>query len=204
MKLHDSRVLPSPRRVRIFLAEKGIGDVEYRQVDVPGGEARKADFLALNPAGEVPVLELEDGTAISETAAICRFFEDLRPEPPLFGNTAQEKATVEMWLRRLEDGLMGAVASYFHHATPGLGDEGRYRNREWGEKSREKAKATMGQLDRQLAGQSFVAGDHFSVADIVALCAIDFADVCKIDQPEGAANLRDWYQRVSSRPSATA
>lgn len=204
MKLHQFDAFPSPRRVRIFLAEKGIDDMEYVPVDVPGGEARRQAFLAKNPLGEVPVLELDDGTFISETTAISRFFEALKPAPALFGTTAQQMAVIEMWQSRLETGLMGAVSAYYHHATAGFGALESYQNRAWGEKSRERAIATMGLLDRELGGGEFVAGDDYSIADITALCAIDFAAHCGIGLPADTPRLNAWHARVSARESASA
>ncbi len=204
MKLYQSNSLPSPRRVRMFLAEKGIDDVELIDVDVAGGAAREPGFLARNALGEVPVLELDDGGHIGEAAAISRYFEELFPAPALFGATPEDKGRVEMWLRRIETGLMGAVAAYYHHATPGFGDSGRYRNREWGENSRERATNTMRLLDGALGAEDFVAGATFSVADIAALCALDFAITCGIEIPSGANNLRAWHERVSLRESAAA
>ncbi len=204
MKLHQSDSLPSPRRVRMFLAEKGIEDVEMVAVDVAGGAAREPGFLARNPLGEVPVLELDDGGHIAEVTAISRYFEELRPSPSLFGATPEDKARVEMWLRRIESGLMGAVAAYYHHATPGFGDAGRIRNREWGENSRERATSTMRLIDDALGGRDFIAGADFSAADIAAVCAIDFAIACGIEIPREADDLRAWHDRVSRRASAAA
>ncbi len=204
MKLYQSNSLPSPRRIRMFLAEKGIENVEMVDVDVVGGEAREPEFLERNSLGEVPVLELDDGGHISEVTAISRYFEEIRPFPDLFGGTPGDKARVEMWLRRIESGLMGAVAAYYHHATAGFGDAGRYRNREWGESSRERATATMHLLDRALGTADFVAGATFSAADIAALCAIDFAIALGIEIPSGADNLWAWHERVSRRRSAAA
>jgi glutathione S-transferase len=204
MKLYEFDGFPSPRRVRVFLAEKGIDGVESVQVDVPGGEARQQPFRSMNPLGEVPVLELDDGTCIGETTAISRYFEELQPEPALFGATTTEKALVEMWQRRMESGLMSAVLTYFHHATAGLGPLETYQNRDWGENNRECALATMQLLDKQLEGRRFVVGDSFSIADITGLCAMDFADYCEIDVPDELTNLRAWHHRVSSRPSAAA
>ena len=204
MKLYQSNSLPSPRRVRMFLAEKGIDDVELVAVDVAGGAAREPGFLARNALGEVPVLELDDGGHIGEAAAISRYFEELLPSPALFGATPEDKARVEMWLRRIESGLMGAVAAYYHHATPGFGDSGRYRNREWGENSRQRAIATMHLIDGALGARAFIAGAEFSVADIAALCAIDFAIAVGIEIPGEAGDLRVWHDRVSRRDSAAA
>ena len=204
MKLYQSNSLPSPRRIRMFLAEKGIENVEMVDVDVEGGEAREPEFLERNSLSEVPVLELDDGGHISEVTAISRYFEEIRPFPDLFGGTPGDKARVEMWLRRIESGLMGAVAAYYHHATAGFGDAGRYRNREWGENSRERATNTMRLLDGALGAEDFVAGATFSVADIAALCALDFAIACGIEIPSGANDLRAWHERVSLRESAAA
>jgi glutathione S-transferase len=204
MKLYEFDGFPSPRRVRVFLAEKGFDAFESVQIDVPGGEARQEPFRSKNPLGEVPVLELDDGTCIGETTAISRYFEELQPEPALFGTTATEKAVVEMWQRRLESGLMGAALTYFHHATAGLGPLETYQNRDWGEKNRERTVATMYLLDKHLEGRTFVAGDNYSIADVTGLCAMDFAAYCKIDVPVELANLQAWYNRVSSRPSASA
>ncbi len=204
MRLYEFNGFPSPRRVRIFLAEKEIDGVEFVEVDVPGGEARREPYLSKNALGEVPVLELDDGSCISETTAISRYFEEVKPEPALFGTTPAEKAAVEMWQRRVEGGLMATVSTYFHHATRGLGTLETYQNKEWGEKSGERAVASMHLLDTQLEDKAFIAGDGFSIADITALCAIDFARDCGIDVPSDAANLRAWYDRVSSRQSASA
>lgn len=204
MKLHEHDGLPSPRRVRMFLAEKGIDRIESVTVDVPAGEARREAFLAKNALGEVPVLELDDGSYISEVAAISRFFEARMPEPALFGTTPEEQATIEMWLRRIENGLMGTAVAYFHHATPGFGALETYQNRSWGEKSRERAVAAMRLVDAQLEGRDFIAGEGFSIADITALCAIDFAQAIGIEVPAELNSLRAWHDRVSRRPSASA
>ena len=204
MKIYEFSAFPSPRRVRMFLAEKGINDIRYVPVDVLGGEARGEAFLSKNPLGEVPVLELDDGTFISETTAISRFFEELEPAPALFGTTPHEKAVVEMWQSRLETGLMGAISTYYHHATPGFGPMEADQNKAWGERSLDRALATMRLLDAELNGRTFIAGDGFSIADITALCAIDFAKACEIEIPSELSSLRAWYARVSSRASASA
>jgi glutathione S-transferase len=204
MKIYEYSGFPSPRRVRVFLAEKGIDDIEYEQVDVPGGAARREPFKSKNPLAQVPMLELDDGTCITETTAISRYFEEVNPEPALFGTTPVEKATVDMWQQRLDAGLMGGVVTYFHHATPGLGELETYQNKDWGEKSRERAIEMMHLLNAQLEGKTFVAGENISIADITALCAIDFAKFCEIEVPAELGDLHAWYDRVSARPSATA
>jgi glutathione S-transferase len=203
MKLYEYEAFPSPRRVRIFLAEKGL-EVPREQVDVPAGEHRTAEFLNKNPDGTVPVLELDTGEYVSETVAICRFFEEKFPQHPLMGSTAEEKAAVEMWQRRVEHSLANALATYFHHATDGLGEADRYRNKEWGEKNKETALQAMQRLNDQLAENEFIAGDSFSIADITALCAIDFATAINVLMPDYFQHLKRWYATVSQRQSAAA
>ncbi len=203
MKLYEYEAFPSPRRVRMFLAEKGI-EIQREQVDVPAGEHRSAEFLSKNPDGTVPVLELDNGVYISETVAISRFFEEKYPQQPLMGSSAQQKATVDMWQNRVENSLANALAVYFHHATDGLGEADRYRNKEWGEKNKETAIKTMQQLDAQLAENEFIAGSTFSIADITALCALDFATAIDIPTPDSLQHLKRWYAAVSQRQSAAA
>lgn len=203
MKLYEYEPFPNPRRVRMFLAEKGI-EVPRVQVDVPAGEHRLPENLEKNPAAAVPFLELDNGDVISETVAISRYFEEQQPVPPLMGTTSEERARVEMWQRRVEHNLNQALGHYFHHATDGLGESDRYRNRDWGERNAEEALQTMRLLDRQLATHDYIAGDRFSIADITALCAIDFAQAVEIRIPEDCVHLQGWYERVSIRASAAA
>lgn len=204
MKIHEFKDFPNPRRVRIFLAEKGIINIPFEQVNVPAGEHRNEAFKVKNPFAGVPTLELDDGTCISETVAISRYFEEKHPEPPLMGTNPQEKAEIEMWQRRAERGLMETVADYFHHATPGLGELETYQNAEWGQKNRDKAIATIQLLNKVLRDRRFIAGDKFSIADITGLCAVDFAAFVKIAIPEDCLDVKRWYAEVSSRPSAKA
>lgn len=203
MKLYEYQAFPNPRRVRMFLAEKGI-DLPREQVDVPAGEHLSPEFLSKNPDGLVPLLELDNGEYISETVAISRYFEERHPQTPLMGKTAQEKAAIEMWQRRIESSLFNTVSTYFHHATDGLGETDRYRNKEWGEKNREMVTQAMVKLNEQLAGNTFIAGDTFSIADITALCAIDFANAVNIGIPEQCTHLKNWHDNVNSRESAAA
>jgi glutathione S-transferase len=190
-------------RVRIALAEKGIADqVQFVTVDVPGGEHKQAAFLAKNPNAAVPVLELEDGTYISECTAITEYIDALAGEPVLTGKSARERAVIHMMQRRAEIGLLDAVASYFHHATPGLGPQiETYQNHEWGEKNRERALAGMRYFDGLLESRSYLAGDHFSMADITAFAGMAFAAFAKIDVPATLKHLHAWHGRVASRPS---
>jgi len=203
--LHDCQPLANPRRVRMFLAEKGLTDaVALRQWDVFKGEHTTDAYLKINPAGQLPVLELDNGCCIAETMAISRYFEALKPEPALMGHDAVEQATIEMWQRRAESGLMVNTGAYFHNATPGLGDAGRYRNKEWGEQAVDRLKTALGMFEHQLGNYPYVAGPGFSVADITALCSIDFALSCGIITLDGYPNLKRWHALVSARPSAKA
>ncbi|MBT0586958.1 glutathione S-transferase family protein [Alteromonas oceanisediminis] len=202
MLLYDTHTAPTPRRVRIFLAEKGI-EIPMQQVDLPSGDNLSAEMRAKNPIGKVPILELDDGTCISESDAICTYFETLHPEPPLMGTTAIEKAQIHMWARQVEFGLFMQVGMCFQHTT------GHFKDRmtpvpEYGKEAGINAKKFMSVLNRQLAKSEFIAGDQFTLPDIIALCAIDFARVVKIRIDEKHSDLQRWYNAVSTRPSASA
>ncbi|MBV8834964.1 MAG: glutathione S-transferase family protein, partial [Alphaproteobacteria bacterium] len=171
MKLYDSGRAPNPRRVRIFLAEKGMS-VPIERIDLASLEHKSAEFTALNPLQRVPVLVLDDGTVITESIAICRYFEGLRGEPTLFGRGALEIALVEMWNRRVELNLYQAVSAVFRHTNPAMKDF-EAQVPEWGEANRPRVFDFLGLLDRELKNRMFVAGDHYSVADITALVAVD-------------------------------
>jgi glutathione S-transferase len=202
MKLYDGGRAPNPRRVRIFLAEKAMS-LPVEKIDLANLEHKSAEFTALNPLQRVPVLVLDDGTVITESIAICRYIEGLRPEPPLFGRGALEAALVEMWNRRVELNLYQAVAAVFRHTNPAM-KELESQIPEWGEANRPRVFDFLGLLDRELKDRLFVAGDHFSVADITALVAVDFMRPAKLIMPEALANLRRWHAQVSERASATA
>lgn len=202
MKIFETRTAPNARRVRIFLAEKQV-DVEYVQIDIQAGENRSAEMRARNPIGKIPVLELDDGTCISESVSICRYFEELHPEPALFGTTALEKATVDMWQRQVEFGLMMQIGMCFQHTT------GYFKDRmtpikAYGEEAGKIAGKYLKLLDRRLGESEYIAGHSFSVADITALCAVDFARVVNIRVQPEQENLKRWHQQVTARPSAAA
>ncbi len=203
MKIYQTRTAPNPRRVRIFLAEKGV-TVAYQEVDLMKNELRTPEFTKLNRFQRVPVLELDDGTTISETMAICRFFEELNPLPALMGSGAKERATVEMWNRHMELGLMFNVAGTFRHGHPAMAHLEQPQIKEFSEACKPKAIAMIMAMDEELAGRRFIAGDTYSVADITALCAVDFMRPARIARPEGLKNLERWYADVSARPSAQA
>ena len=203
MKIYDFEGFPNPARVRIALAEKGLADqVEFVSIDVPNGEHKRPEFLAKNPSAAVPVLELDDGTTISECTAITKYLDETGSGPKLTGDNAKERAVVHMMQRRAEAGLLDAVGAYFHHATPGLGpDIEDYQNKEWGEKQRERAIKGMHYLNEVLADRPYVAGDKFSMADITAFAGLGFADFAKIEVPAECRNLLAWRQKVAQRPS---
>lgn len=203
MHIIETRAAPNPRRVRIFLAEKGI-NVRFEERDLMAGDLKRDDFRQLNPWQRVPVLILDGGRVISESVAICRYFEEIYPEPQLFGHDAYEKATVEMWQRRVELGFFQAVAHYFRHLHPKMAHLEVPQIAAWGEANRSKVYEQLIDLNSQLANNEFVAGDRYSIADITALVAIDFMKPAKLVVPDDASHLLRWYGEVSKRPSTAA
>ena len=202
MKLYDYKMAPNPRRVRIFLAEKGI-QVADEQIDLAKAQNRTPEFLKINPFGRVPVLQLDDGTLLAETVAICRYFEEVHPEPRLMGVDARDKALVEMWQRRIELNLFAMVTGAFRNTSDFF--KGRIPQvPEYGEVCRQAAEMTLGMLDGFLAANKFIAGERYSIADITAVVAIDFAKLIKLRITPEQKNLARWYEAVSSRPSAKA
>lgn len=202
LKIIEQSRAPNPRRVRIFLAEKGL-DIALEQIDMMRMEHRSDDFTRLNPLQQVPVLVLDDGTAISESMAICRYLDELHPEPVLFGRTPKARALTEMWNRRIEHGLLFRVAQVFRHTHPAMAPLEQPQVAEWGTANRTKALDQLAILDHELSERPFVAGDEYSVADITALVAVDFMKPAKIERPP-LANLDRWYGAVAARPSAKA
>lgn len=202
MKIYNSSTAPNPRRVRVFLAEKGI-QVPYEEVDIVKAVNRGPEFLKKNPMAAVPVLELDDGTCIAESVAICRYFEEIYPHPPLFGVDAKDCAIVEMWNRRMEFALLIPIADAFRQRHEFF--KGRIRQvPEYAETQRLNAEDNLQWLDGELADRPFIAGERFTIADITAMVAIDFGRVSKIAIKSGQKNLARWHIEVSSRPSAKA
>ena len=203
MKLYnENNPAPNPRRVRIFLAEKGIS-LPLVHVPMRQGAHKSAEFMLKNSLGQVPVLELDDGSTLSESIAICRYLEELHPAPALFGNDAWQRAQVEMWMRRIEFALMnriGAVWVNTHKFTAHLGTQ----YQDYGEAMRVRSFKAMHWLNDELKGREFLATGSFSMADIVALTTIDFAAFIGIETPAELTDLLAWHARVSARPSATA
>lgn len=203
MKIIETRQAPNPRRVRMFLAEKGI-TVAYEELDLMKGDLKTPEFTRLNQFQRVPVLLLDDGTAIAETMAICRYFEEVQPEPALLGRGAKGRALVEMWNRRMELGLFFHVAQAFRHTHPAMAHLEVPQVKDWGEANKAKAFEVLAILDAQLGDSRFIAGDEFSAADITAVVAVDFMRPARIQRPAELQNLARWYGEVSARPSAKA
>jgi glutathione S-transferase len=203
MKLYDSKMAPNPRRTRIFLAEKGIS-VPTEQVDMMKMEHKTPEYTAINPLQRMPALVLDDGTTITESIAICRYFEALQPDPPLFGTGAKEISVVEMWNRRCEINFFSNVAAVFRHLHPAMKELEVPQVPAYAEAMRPRAIWFLELLDKELAAREFIAGANFSVADITTLCAVDFMKPSRIAMPENLANVKRWHAAVSARPSAKA
>lgn len=203
MKLYDGGRAPNPRRVRIFLAEKGI-DVPLEPVDMATMGHKSEEVTKRNPLQRLPVLELDDGTIVSESVAICRYFEELHPEPALFGTGAVGRALVEMWQRRMELHFLSSVAQAFRHMHPAMKDWEVPQIPEWGEANKPKAIQYLRMLDAHLADNQFVAGDAYSIADITGLVGVEFMKPARLEVPAELANVKRWFADVSARPSAKA
>jgi glutathione S-transferase len=203
MRIIETRGAPNPRRVRIFLAEKGL-TVPFEEVDLMAGALKAPEFTNLNPMQRVPVLILDDGTVIAESVAICRYFEELQPQPPLFGTGALGRARVEMWNRRVEFGLLAAVAFVVRHLSPKMSRLEVPQVANWGEANKAKVMEMLGLLDSALSHHAFIAGPDYSIADITALVAVDFMKAARLDRPEGLTHVARWHRQVSARPSAQA
>jgi glutathione S-transferase len=203
MKLYDGGRAPNPRRVRIFLSEKGV-NVPTEQVNLGALQQRSEAYTAINPMQRVPALVLDDGTVIAESVAICRYFEGLHPNPPLFGVGARDSALVEMWNRRAELHLLFPVAALFQHLHPAMKVMIDPQVPAWGEANRPRVFAFLQFLDRELKNRAYIAGENYTVADITALVAVDFMRVSKLAVPDNLGNVRRWHDDVSARPSAAA
>jgi glutathione S-transferase len=203
MKLYDSGRAPNPRRVKIFLAEKGV-TIPSVQVDLLKLEQKTPGYSGINPVQQVPALVLDDGFVLTETIAICRYVEELHPEPALFGTDAFSRAMVEMWQRRIEFGLLGTVQAVFRHLHPAMAEMEVPQVPAWGEANKERVNRFLGILDKELEGQAFICGDTFTVADITGLVGLDFMKPAKLSVPDELKHVRRWHARLSERPSAKA
>lgn len=209
MKFYDCKTAPSPRRVRVYLSEKNI-ELETIQVDLANGEQFGEAFRRVNPDCAVPVLQLDDGTCISEVLAICSYIEALHPEPTMFGTTPEEHAAVLMWNAKVEQQGLWPMADAFRNSAKGLvdkalpGPDAYAQIPELADRGRQRVARFQTRLEERLADNEFVAGNFFSLADITAMIFLDFSAWIKLGTPEGAENLQRWYGTVSGRPSAAA
>ena len=209
MKIYDWHVAPNPRRLHIYLAEKGI-EVPLEEVSGDGFRL-KPDYVAKYPHAMVPMLELDDGTHIGEAMAIARYFEETHPEPPLMGTDAKDKAIVEMWEKRANEEGMLAASELFRNTHPDFADRGLPgsaeaipQNEALIRRGKERLARFFKKLDEQLAENTFVAGSRYTIADITALCGVDFAGWTDVHIPPECRNVQRWYDEVAARPSAKA
>jgi glutathione S-transferase len=203
MKLYDGGRAPNPRRVRIYLAEKGI-EIPLEPVDMGALAHKSAAFTAINPLQRLPALQLDDGTVLTESIAICRYFERLHPEPPLFGTDAKDAAVIEMWERRIEFHLFAPISHVFRNSHPAMKEMEVPQVPAWADANRPRVMDFLTLLDGELKDRRYAAGDRFSVADITGLVAVDFMRPAKLSVPETLVHLRRWHGEVSARPSAKA
>ena len=203
MKLYDGGRAPNPRRTRIFLAEKNI-QLPMEQVDLGAMQHRSPAYAAVNPLMRVPALVLDDGIVITESIAICRYFEALQPDPPLFGRGALQIAQIEMWNRRLELHFLFPVSHVFRNSHPAMKEMEVPQVPAWAEANKPRVMDFLALLDRELGARRYIAGEHYSVADITGMIAVDFMKPAKLAMPEDLNSLKRWHEDVSSRPSAKA
>ena len=203
MKLYDGGRAPNPRRTRIFLAEKGI-TLPTQQVDLMALAQTSPAYAAINPLKRVPALVLDDGTVITESIAICRYFEALKPDPPMFGRGALEVARIEMWNRRLELHLLFPVSHVFRNSHPAMKDMEVPQVLAWAEANKPRIQEFIALLDEELKDRPFVAGNAFTVADITGLVAVDFMKPAKLAVPNELKHLKRWHADIAARPSAAA
>ncbi len=203
MQLYDGGRAPNPRRVRFFLAEKGV-EIPKVTLDLGKMEQTSDNFTALNPLQRVPVLVLDDGTPLAESMAICRYIEALHPEPNLFGRDPKEIALIEMWVRRIELNFYGPVSTIFRHLNPAMAQREVPQVPAWGEANKSKVLAFLGLLDIELSKRPYAAGERFTVADIVGAITTDFMRVAKLELPADMKNVHRWFKEISARPAFSA
>jgi glutathione S-transferase len=209
MKLYDYAQAPNPRRVRIFIAEKGL-DIPIEEVDLGTRAQLSPEFVALNPSAAVPALETDNGDVLTESTAICHYLEGLHPEPNLLGTTPLERAQIMMWDRRIEQDAMGAVAEAFRNSSPGFvdrsvtGTENYPQMPDLAERGLARADSAFDMINTRLGESEFIAGDRFTIADITAFVLCGFARWVKKGPTDAHANTQRWLAAVSARPSAEA
>jgi glutathione S-transferase len=203
MKLYDTPLAPNPRRVRWVMAEKDIRDIEVITLDLMQGEHKTADYLAKAGLANVPMLELDDGTCITESVAICRYLESKYPTPNLFGRGATETAVIEMWMRRGEFLVSNPIMHCVRHTHPALAAL-EAQKPEIGEMNREGAIRGLAVLDRRLSESRWLGADRITIADIVAFSGLDFGRMIKFQAPAELANVARWAEAMRARPAAAA
>ena len=191
---------PNPRRVEIFLAEKGVS-IPTTALAIARREHKAPDYVAKHPRGQIPALELDDGTVLTESVAICRYFDELHPEPPLFGRNALERAQVDMWTRRVELILMSPIAQFWQHAHP-FTAKLLTQYPDFGESNRARTAEAMRWFDGQLGAREWLATGDYTIADIVLLTTLDFAAFVGLAVPDECVALKDWHTRAKARSSA--
>lgn len=203
MKLYDGGRAPNPRRVRVFLSEKGI-TVPAEQIDLGTMQQKSGRYTAINPLQRLPALVLDDGTVLTESIAICRYFEVVQPNPILFGRGAKQEALIEMWQRRVELHLLFGIAQVFRHSHPAMKQMEVPQIPAWAEANKPRVMDFLAFLDSELKTRRYVAGDQFSIADITGLVAIDFLKPAKLNLSGELINVARWHAEISARPSAKA
>ena len=206
MKLYDYAIAPNPRRVTIFIAEKGI-EIETVQIDLRAGEHKTPEFTALNPMQDVPTLELDDGSCINQVNAICRYLDEVYPQPPLYGRTPSERAQVESWNHRIQNNGILAVTEAYRNMSPNFvnravsGPNAYAQIPELGERGLARIGDFFTDMDAHFADNQFILGDYFSVVDITAFITVDFAKWVKMRIPKECIHLKRWFDEMSARPS---
>ena len=206
MKLYDYSIAPNPRRVTIFIAEKGI-EIETVQIDLRAGEHKTPEFTALNPMQDVPALELDDGSCINQVNAICRYLDELYPQPLLYGRTPKERAQVESWNHHVQNNGILAVTEAYRNSSPNFvnravsGPNAYTQIPELGERGLARISDFFTDMDAHFADNQFVLGDYFSVVDITAYITVDFAKWVKMRIPKECTHLKRWFDDMSARPS---
>jgi glutathione S-transferase len=204
MKLYSAPYAPNPRRVTMFIAEKGITDIEIVPISLVGGEHRSESFRAKSPLAQLPTLELDDGRTLTESRAICGYLEALYPEPNLFGVDPFERASIEMWDRRAEYMFAMPLMMWVRHGSPALAAVEKNQNAEIAAWYQAQAMRMAAWFDRELGNRPWIAGDRFTNADITAACGIDFAKMMKWRPGEDLANLKRWREAFALHPAGSA
>ena len=201
MMLHYAPMAPNPDRVKFFLKEKDVWDQTPKtELNIIKQDHRRPEYLAMSPLGHVPVLQLDDGAGLTESRAICTYFEGLHPEPNLMGRDAAERAKIEMWDRRVELSYLFHVAGWFRNSHPAMAELEKPQSKEWAEISAGRAREKIAFFDQRLEQSPYVAGDRFTIADITLHVAMGLGRIVKFRPWEDLPNLRDWRERMLARP----